>query len=110
MTVVPVSKRRSKAPPNSSRTRSGRPHSNGDGGGEGGGVMYGFITLNSPASVPSGGQVVSARRPPLRQTRASSAAASSGRLTNMTPQVEIAASKAASGQASFPASPAREPQ
>jgi hypothetical protein len=54
--------------------------------------MYRFITLNMPNTLPSGAQVVSALRPPLRQTRASSPAAASGRLANMTPNVDTTAS------------------
>jgi hypothetical protein len=63
------------------------------------------MTLNSSAIVLSGFQVVSPIRPPRLQTRASSPAAASGCLTNMTPQVEMTTSKLAFSNGSFSASP-----
>src|SRR5262245_49093637 len=76
--VTPSSNSKSKAPPNSSRKRSGLPHSKGDGGGlAGGGGIYGRITWNHSSMVPPGDHVQSPRRPPFRHTRASSRAASS---------------------------------
>jgi hypothetical protein len=66
--------------------------------------MYRRITSNIFLTAPSGSQVVSAMRPPFRQTRASSAAAASRRLANMTPKVETTASNSPS-RTEFSASP-----
>ena len=88
--------------------RSVRPHSNGDGGaGDGGGAMKAFITWNIRKTLPSCAHVVSAIRPPGFVTRASSAAAASGRLANMTPTVETTASNEASSKGKASASPVR---
>ena len=86
--------------------RSVRPHSNGDrGAGLGGGGMYRFITSNILNRLLSDSQVVRAIRPPLRQTRASSPAAASGRLANMTPHVDTTASNAPCVEGKLSASP-----
>ena len=105
---MPFSNRSRNALSSSSRTRSGRPHSNGDGGaGLGGAAMYFFMTWNILKTLPSGVQVVRAMRPPLRQTLASCLAAASGRLANMTPTVDTTASKAPSSKGRSSASPRR---
>ena len=53
------------------------------------------MTWNILNRLPSEVHVVSAMRPPGRHTRASSFAAASGRLANITPQVDTIASKLA---------------
>jgi len=67
----------------------------------------GLHHLEHLEEVTVGEQVVSATRPPLRVTRATSAAAASGRLANITPHVEMTASNSPSAKASFSASPMR---
>ena len=98
-TLVPVSKPRSKWAPRSSRTRSGLPHSKGEGGaGSGGGGMCGRTTASIAAKAPPGGHAVSPIRPPGRHRRASSAAAASGRRAKATPKVDAITSKAPEGR------------
>ena len=106
-TLVPVSKPRSKWAPRSSRTRSGLPHSKGEGGaGSGGGGMCGRTTASIAAKAPPGGHAVSPIRPPGRHRRASSAAAS-GRRAKATPKVDAITSKAPEGRPQPSASPTR---
>jgi hypothetical protein len=57
--------------------------------------------------VPSGGHVVSPIRPPGRQSRANSLATASGRLANITPQVEVTTLKVPDGRSHRSASPTR---
>src|SRR6516165_365275 len=99
--LTPCSNSSSKLSPRSCLTQGRLPQANGDERG-GGASLYRAMTPKNFATAPSCAQVARTRRPPERQTRASSAAASAWLPANMTPNVEMTPSKAPSSNGTSP--------
>ena len=77
------------------RTVASSPQSTGEGMPAGGGTRA-AVALNICPMKPVGTQLAMTMRPPARQTRISSFAASSGRGANIAPNIVTAVSKAPS--------------